>query len=268
MKRRLTAIAMVLLAVVGGIAAYRYFGPGGTPQQYQGWVEADFIFVSPDEMGRIETLAVREGSAVEAGSPLFTLDDDLQRAAVADNEAAVVNAKQSNSRAEVLLKRAVGSQKAFDDAQAVLRSAEAKLNSARTRLERRRRASPVAGTIQEVYFRVGEMVDPGRPIVSILPPKNVKVRFFVPQSNLPAIQAGDRVHITCDGCRNDLYARVSFISAQAEFSPPVIYSLEERARLVFRIEALPERPEDVRIGQPASVALLKPPVRETAHAEK
>jgi HlyD family secretion protein len=268
MRRRLAAAAMVLLAIAGGVATYRYFAASSGPPQYQGWVEADFIFVSPDEMGRIETLAVREGSTVEVGSPLFTLDDDLQRAAVADNEAAVINAKQSNSRAEVLLKRAVGSQKAFDDAQAVLRSAEAKLNSTRTRLERRRRVSPVEGTIQEVYFRVGEMVDQGRPIVSILPPKNVKVRFFVPQANLPAIHIADRVHITCDGCRNDLYGRVSFISAQAEFSPPVIYSLEERARLVFRIEALPERPEDVRIGQPASVALQPVPVRKTAHAEK
>ena len=268
MKRRLAAAAMVLLAIAGGVTAYRYFAPGIAPQQYQGWVEADFIFVSPDEVGRIETMAVREGSAVEPGSPLFALDDDLQRASVADYEAAVVNAKQSNNRAEILLKRAVGSQKAFDDAQAVLRSAEARLNSARTRLERRRRVSPVAGTIQEVYFRVGEMVDPGRPIVSILPPKNVKIRFFVPQSNLPAIRIGDRVQVSCDGCSSDLYARVSFISAQAEFSPPVIYSLEERARLVFRIEAIPERPEDVRIGQPASVALLEPPARETAHAEK
>jgi HlyD family secretion protein len=268
MKRRLAVAAMVLLAIVGGIAAYRYFATASSPHQYQGWVEADFIFVSPDEMGRIQTLAVREGSTVEVGSPIFTLDDDLQRAAVADNEAAVTNAKQSNSRAEVLLKRAVGSQKAFDDAQAVLRSAEAKLNSGRTRLERRRRVSPVDGTIQEVYFRVGEMVDQGRPIVSILPPKNIKIRFFVPQDILPAIQIGDRVQVNCDGCRNDIYARVSFISARAEFSPPVIYSLEERARLVFRIEALPERPEDVRVGQPASVALLNVPVRETAHAEK
>jgi HlyD family secretion protein len=112
------------------------------------------------------------------------------------------------------------------------------------------------------------MVDQGRPIVSILPPKNIKIRFFVPQDILPAIQIGDRVQVSCDGCRNDIYARVSFISARAEFSPPVIYSLEERARLVFRIEALPERPEDVRVGQPASVALLNVPVRETAHAEK
>ena len=268
MKRRIPLIALALLAVGGGIASYYYFGIARGPQEYQGWVEADFIFVSPDEMGRVETLAVREGSHVDVGSPLFTLDDDLQRAAVADNEAAVTNAKQAYSRAEVLLKRAVGTQKAFDDAEALLRSADARLNSARTRLERRKRVSPVAGTIQEIYFRVGEMVDAGRPIASILPPKNVKIRFFVPQANLPAISIGDRVVIHCDGCRKDLYARISFISAQAEFSPPVIYSLEERARLVFRIEALPEEPEEMRIGQPASVALMSPPPRETAHAEK
>ena len=114
--------------------------------QFQGWVEAYFIFVSPDEAGRVETLSVREGDAVTAGAPLFTLDADLQRAAVAENEAAVANAKVTFERAQELLKRAVGSQKAFDDAEAALRTAEARLNSARTRLERRRVASPAAGT--------------------------------------------------------------------------------------------------------------------------
>ena len=74
--------------------------------------------------------------------------------------------------------------------------------------------------------------------------------------------------IHCDGCRDDLFARVRFISAQAEFTPPVIYSLEERARLVFRIEAIPEHPEDVRIGQPATVALQNSPMPETIHAQK
>lgn len=268
MKKRLGVAAIVLLAIGAGVAAYYFLRTNGAAAQYQGWVEADLVFVSPDEIGRIETLSVREGSTVEAGSPLFTLDDDLQRAAVAEYAAAVANAKQSYSRAEVLLKRAVGTQKAFDDAEMALRSAEARLNSAKTRLERRQRFSPVAGTIQEVYFRGGEMVEPGRPILSILPPKNIKVRFFVPQAMLPSIRIGDRVLIACDGCRQDLYGHVSFISARAEFSPPVIYSLEERARLVFRIEAIPELPEDVRIGQPASVDLLSVPPRETAHAEK
>lgn len=147
MKRRLAAILIVLLAVGGAAAGYLYLLRNREPAQYQGWVEADFVFVSPDEIGRIEKLFVREGSTVTPGSPLFTLDDDLQRAAVAENEAAVVNARQAYDRAKRLLKDAVGSQKTFDDAEAAMRSAEARLNSVRTRLDRRQRTSPVAGTI-------------------------------------------------------------------------------------------------------------------------
>jgi HlyD family secretion protein len=253
MKQRRILIGAAVLALVVGAALY--LRSSTAPAQYQGWVEADMVFVSPDEIGRIENLEVREGSHVEKGSPLFTLDEDLQQAAVAENEAYVANAKIDYNRAEALLKKNVGSEKAFDDAKAQLRSAEAKLNSAKTKLERRKRFSPVAGTIQEVYFRGGEMVDPSRPILSIMPPGNVKVRFFVPQAQLPKVHMDERVLVTCDGCAKNLPARVSFISAKAEFTPPVIYSLEERARLVFRIEALPERPEELRIGQPASVAL-------------
>jgi HlyD family secretion protein len=269
MSRARVFIAIPVLVLIGtGIAAFTYLRSAGAPAEFQGWVEADIVFVSPDEIGRVATLSVREGSTVEVRSPLFTLDDDLQQAAVAENVAAVTNAKQSYDRAQALLKSAVGSQKTFDDAEAALRSAEARLNSTKTRLDRRRMLSPVAGMVQEVYFRVGEMVEPGRPILSIVPPGNVKVRFFVPQASLPSIHIGDRVLIHCDGCGEDLMARVSFISAQAEFTPPVIYSLEERARLVFRIEAIPERPGDLRIGQPASVALQSAPIRGTVHAEK
>jgi HlyD family secretion protein len=269
MTRRPALIAIAVLVLIGaGIGAFYALRPGSAAPQFQGWVEADLIFVSPDEIGRVATLSVREGSPVEVGSPLFTLDDDLQQAAVAENEAAVTNAKQSYQRAQALLKTTVGTQKAFDDAEAALRSAEARLNSTRTRLERRRMLSPVAGTIQEVYFRVGEMVQPARSILSIMPPGNIKVRFFVPQAMLPSVHIGDHVLIRCDGCRDDLIARVNFISAQAEFTPPVIYSLEERARLVFRIEALPERPGDLRIGQPASVALQSVTMPGTVHAEQ
>ncbi len=267
MSRQRAAIVVAVLALIGAAAAVYYLRANSGPTEFQGWIEGDFIFVSPDEIGRIEELYVREGSKVEVGTPLFRLDDELQRAAVNENEAYVTNAKVEYTRAQELLKKAVGSVKAFDDAKAALRSAEAKLNSAKTRLERRKRVSPVAGTIQEVYFRGGEMVEPGHPIVSILPPGNVKVRFFVPQATLPSIHIGDRVHISCDGCGKDLYGHVSFISAEAEYTPPVIYSLEERARLVFRIEALPEHPEELRIGQPADVALTSEP-EPAAHAEK
>src|SRR5215470_8385309 len=122
MNRRRTLTAIGILALIGaGVAAFIHFRTAGKPTQFQGWVEADIVYMSPDEIGRVTTLSVREGSAVEVGSPLFTLDDDLQRAAVAENEATVVNAKQSYDRAQVLLEKAVGSQKTFDDAAALLR---------------------------------------------------------------------------------------------------------------------------------------------------
>jgi HlyD family secretion protein len=250
--RALLAVSGFILA---GVGAYAYLHRGAAAIEFQGWVEAELLFIAPDEVGRVEKLNVREGQDVAAGAPLFSLDADLQQAAVAENEAAVTNARITYQRAQELLKRAVGSQKTLDDAESALRTAEARLNSAKTRLDRRRMLAPTAGTIQEVYYREGEMVQAGRPIVSLLPPGNIKVRFFVPQAVLPTVHIGDAVTVRCDGCASDFVARVRFISAQAEFTPPVIYSQEERARLVFRVEAIPERPRDLRVGQPVTVAL-------------
>jgi len=264
--KRLFAVTGLVLAGLA-LAAFQFWGRGPQQLEFQGWIEAELIFVSGEEAGRVETLSVREGDKVAVAAPLFSLDADLQRAAVAENEAAVANARQSFDRAQALLKRAVGSQKAFDDAEAALRSAEARLNSARTRLERRQVASPVEGSVQEVYFRTGEMVQAGRPIVSLLPPNNTKVRFFVPQAILPTLAIDDRVEVYCDGCQAGQTARISFISAQAEFTPPVIYSREERARLVFRIEARPEHPENLRVGQPVSVR-LEPARAGANHAQR
>ena len=221
---------------------------------YQGWVEADLVFVGPDETGRVETLSVREGDAVTAGAPLFTLDADLQQADVQQNQATLANARQAFERAQQLLKTGAGTQKAFDDAQAALREIEARLNSSQTRLARRKGFSPATGTIQQVYYRPGEMVAASRPVVSLLPPGNIKIRFFVPEAELPKFSYGETVRISCDGCADGINARVSFLAKSAEFTPPVIYSLEERAKLVFLIEARTDTPEKLRVGQPVSVS--------------
>ncbi len=227
----------------------------GSGETFQGWVEADLVFVGPDEAGRVETLSVREGDRVEAGAPLFTVDADQQKADVLSGEATLANVQQSFRRAEELLKNRTGTQKDFDAAQAALRDAEARLNWAKTRLARRSVASPAAGSIQQVYYRPGEVVAAGRTIVALLPPGNLKVRFYVPEAMLPKLSAGDPVKVSCDGCAPDLIARVRFISRASEYTPPVIYSLDERAKLVFLIEALPERPDALRVGQPVSVVV-------------
>src|SRR5690348_6509951 len=148
----------------------------------QGWVEAELIFVSPDEQGRVETLKVREGDHVKKGDLLFTVDDDLQKADVVVRNTAVVNAQQSFDRAKELLKSAAGTQKTYEDAEAALRQAKANLEWSQTRLARRNAYSPGEATVEQIYYRPGETVAAGRPVVALLPPGNLKFRFFAPQA--------------------------------------------------------------------------------------
>jgi HlyD family secretion protein len=222
---------------------------------FQGWIEAELIFVGPDEAGRVETLSVSEGEQVEQRAPLFAVDAALQLADVAMQEASVKNAQLAYDRALALLKTQSGTQRALDDAEATLRTSQARLNSAQTRLARRKVASPVAGSVQQIYYRVGEVVPAGKPIVALLPPGNLKVRFYVNEATLPRLAIGDTVHVGCDGCDTDITARISFIARASEFTPPVIYSMDERSKLVFLIEARPQQPERLRVGQPVSIAL-------------
>jgi HlyD family secretion protein len=221
--------------------------------EFQGWVEADLIFVSPDEQGRVETMMVREGDKVEQGTPLFTLDADLQRADLAVAEAAVINTRQAFDRAQQLLKVASGTQRDFDIAQAAYRQADAQLAAAKTRLDRRKLSSPIAGVIQQIYFRPGETVPASRPIMAVLPPGNIKVRFFVPERLLARIAIGNEVRVTCDGCPSNITAPITFISRNVEFTPPVIFSQEERSKLVYLVEARPGQTDMLRVGQPVSV---------------
>lgn len=226
-----------------------------TDFQLQGWVEAETVFVSPDEQGRVEVLNVRQGDKVEKGALLFSLDDDLQQADLVVKKAAVSLAQQGFTRAEELLRSASGTQKALDDARSNLEQAKANLAWSDTRLNRRRGHAPAAGSIEEVYFRPGETVPPGRPVVALLPPSNLKLRFYAPETEVAAISIGQRVTVTCDACPAGLAAQVTYIARGAEYTPPVIYSREERAKLVFLIEARPDDPTRFRVGQPVTVTL-------------
>ena len=167
---------------------------------FQGWVEAELIFVGPDETGRVETLTVREGDQVERGMLLFTIDPDLQLADVAVQEAAVKNAQQAYDRAQQLLKTQAGTQKTMDDAEGALRTAQARLNSAQTRLARRKVFSPVTGSVQQIYYRGGELVPAGKVSATTLiasppcraarrpagRPAGCRARSAAPRSETPA----------------------------------------------------------------------------------
>jgi len=241
----------VAIALATGLAGCT----NGRDPGFQGWVEADMIFVSPDEFGRVTKLSIREGDEVKVGDLLYTVDDDLQLADLNQSKATLANAQQSYDRAASLRKTGAGTQATLDAATSDLRVAEARVVTSETRLTRRKAFAPVGGTIQQIYFREGEMVAAQRPVLSIMPPGNMKLRFFVPETELPKLSIGDEVRVTCDNCAADLTAKIYFISTTAEYTPPVIYSLDERNKLVYLIQARPSRPDALRVGQPISVYL-------------
>jgi HlyD family secretion protein len=140
---------------------------------------------------------------------------------------------------------------------AQVKAAQAALAQAQWRLDQKSVAAPHAGLVYDTLFRVGEWVQAGNPVVQMLPPQNVKVRFFVPQTVVGSLAPGRGVVIHCDGCRADIPATITWISNSAEYTPPVIYSNETREKLVFMIEAHPSVDDAVKLhpGQPVEVRL-------------
>ncbi len=145
-----------------------------------------------------------------------------------------------------------------------IRAADADVRAAREvvaqtewRLAQRAVAAPTAGLVHDTYYVVGEWVPAGSPVASVLPPGNVKVRFFVPETVLGRLKQGQAVTIACDSCPGPLAATIDFISDRAEFTPPVLYSKENRAKLVYLIEAKPAPADVARLhpGQPVDVTL-------------
>jgi len=144
----------------------------------------------------------------------------------------------------------------IDAAEAAVQAAQAALDQANWRLSRREGHAPQGGVVEDVFFRVGEFASATQPVVSILPPENIKIRFFVPEPELGRLHVGDKVALACDGCPTGLTGRVRFISTQAEFTPPVIYSEQSQSKLVYMAEAWPDtKPEAFHPGQPVRVTL-------------
>ncbi len=317
MKRILPVLAL-LIALGGGYAWYT-LETHDTSGVWQGWVEADTLFIGPETTGRLASLSLHRGDKVTAGAPLFASESDEAQAQVKAAEALVSQARAQLAaakaprerpeevevllaqekaarasleaarlefeRAKTLTTKGTAATAVLDQARAAfdrdtaqleqirnqiavarlparapdLEKAQQAVSEAEANLERiRRQASklvvtaPADGTVQEIYYRAGEVVNAGRPVVALLPPDALKIRFFVPEATIPTLKTGDRVTITCDGCA-PTSATIDFIADKAEYTPPVIYSLEERAKLVFRIEATPLRPETLRVGQPVTV---------------
>ena len=167
------------------------------------------------------------------------------------NEAAVAEAEKRITAAKL-----PGRSDMIDAAAANAEAARHALNEAEKNLGKRQVAAPTDGTVEEVYFRPGEVVTAGQAVIALLPPRNLKVRFFVAEPVRASLQVDQSVKVSCDGCPPDLHAKINFIAREAEFTPPVIFSREQRQKLVYLVEARPEGPAaSLTAGQPVTVTL-------------
>jgi HlyD family secretion protein len=164
---------------------------------------------------------------------------------------------------ELQAQRALATEAARSDeiaaATAEARASSADLALAAWREGQMQRTAPAEALVYDVLYRVGEWVPAGVPVVALLPPGALKLRFFVPETMLAQAVIGREVTVSCDGCAAGLRARIRYVSPQAEFTPPVIYSNDSRSKLVFMAEAEPAAPSDLKPGQPVDVHFAKAP---------
>ena len=291
---------------------------------WQGYMEGEFVLLASPYAGQLQKLMVKRGERVEAGKPVFALEQENERAARLEAEervktavarlenlqaarrnpeidAAKAQAAQARASRDLAAMQLAQTEKLFKggfvaqtrldeassanarevagvaqaDAQlrnlllplgraAELEGAETEVGVARAalaqaewRLGQKSVVAPAAGTVQDTFFVEGEWVPAGRPVTSILPPGNVKARFYVPEVALGALKIGQAVQISCDGCGAPVRGKLSYVSTQAEYAPPLLYSRESRAKLVFLAEARTDAAASLRPGQPVDVKLVK-----------
>lgn len=274
--------------------------------------------------GKVQSIHIERGQAVEARTLLFELDPEPEKSLLADAEilhqiassvykdqtkglrpaelaamdasivqaeAALAYSKKEFERAETLYKDSKVSESRFDLARAAylkdsaavdglkqqlrvakqgarddrieaahgeLRRAGAALDRARWRLLQKQGIAPEGALVMDVLYSEGEYVLPGYPVIVLLPPGGVRARFFVPESALSTLRQGQRVIVSADGLAQPIEGHINFISPQAEYTPPFIYSKDNRQKMVFMAEASfapvdaqrlnPGQPVDVRVG--------------------
>jgi HlyD family secretion protein len=223
----------------------------------QGYVEGEFVYVASPSGGALESLFVQRGQQVKAGDALFVLDSAAERAARDQAKAALVMSEKDFVRMEQLARNNLVAMQELDHARSQRDQDRERLAKAEWDLSQKRQNAPQAGLVYDTLFRVGEWVGPGRPVVALLPPNHVKVRAFVPETEIAKFRPGDPVRVTMDGGAQPLAGKISYISPKAEYTPPVIYSRETRDKLVFMIEILfePSIGAQLHPGQPVDVEL-------------
>jgi HlyD family secretion protein len=226
------------------------------PDRLQGYVEGEFVYVASPLAGALTTLYVQRGAQVKAGEPLFALESASEKDVRDQAQAALTLSDKDFARQEKLMRTPGGTSKQdFDRTLSARDQDRHRVAKAEWDLAQKRQAAPKSGLVFDTLYREGEWIAAGRPVVVLLPPENIKVRTFVPETEIGAIQLGSSVKVFADGASAPVAGKVSFISPKVEFTPPVIYSRESRSKLVIMVEVVFDPKEAVRLhpGQPVDV---------------
>lgn len=199
--------------------------------------------LSAEQLGRQQALLAKGFVSAESL--------DQARTQLARDQASV-----SQMRAQLATARLPGRADERAAAQAQVAASQAALEQSTIRLEQKSQRAPVSGLVQDIYYRAGEWAAAGQAVLSILPAENIKIRFFVPETMLSELRIGQAVGIHCDGCGAPVPAVVRFVSASAEYTPPVLFSEKNRHRLVYMVEAWPQPQDAARLhpGLPVDVS--------------
>ena len=254
----------------------------GKPKQnlWLGYGEGDFALIAAPQGGWMTDLNVERGQIVHRGDLLFKLDSTEQQASRDQAEAQLEETKASLAQEEANLKytetelarenglaredigtpqtreaaenNAKQSRARIAQLKAQISQMEASLNGAAYTLSQRLVVAQTQGPVEDVYFRPGEYVPAGTSVVELLPPANVYVRFFVPETQLANVHLGKKVEVSCDGCK-PMAATITFIASQEEYTPPVIFNVQNREKLVFKLEARAPGGLSIHPGQPVDV---------------
>jgi HlyD family secretion protein len=271
--RRAAAFLSLLLGACGQAKETPWLGYG----------EGDYALVAAPQGGWVTSLSVERGQTVRQGDLLFTLDSTEERASRDQAEATLAQARASLAQEQAnfayttkerarqiglvqvnagtpatrdqAVNNAKQSQARIAQMQGQIRQMEASLAGAAYTLSQRRIVARTGGSVEEIYFRPGEYVAPATSVVSVLPPANVYVRFFVPETEFARVHLGQKVWLSCDGC-HPMQATVTFIASQEEYTPPVIFSVGSREKLVFKVEARAQGGLPIHPGQPVDVRPL------------
>ncbi|MGO4831531.1 HlyD family secretion protein [Rhizobiaceae sp. 2RAB30] len=213
----------------------------------------------PDEIAVLEAALTSAISQSDEAKRVLARSTDLFKRGIAaqsqldeaNTQAEVAEAAIGQAKANLAVAKLPARPEAIKAAESAVKQAHAALDAARWKLSQRSITAPAAGRIDDVIRNPGDIAGPTAPVASMLPDGAVKLRVYIPEPAFSKVQVGKLLNVNCDGCPPGLTARVSYVSPDPEFTPPVIYSLQARQKLVYLVEARPEN--DGRSLQPGQI---------------